>query len=415
MPRLPLVRWAALFWGLAALFPIGLNYTAFVALAAAMALQGGWRERLDRLRGQPNWWPAWLFLGWVLLVLLFGAHYSETASNAFHVLRIVLTLALALALSRQEALWALRGFWLGILLALALTAAQLAVGLPDSVLWNGIVHYGGNKSLSNAALIALAASSCLLLLALPGRRQRAWALAVLALAALAVLLVVLQSRTAWLAVIVSLLAGLLHQWRGQRRRQVLAIALAVALALGGALLAPGVHQRLTLGAHEVASAYAGEPVNETSSWGMRFRMYTETLAMMRERPLAGWGIGGWNAQWRARVEPELAFANMPHNDLLWMGAQAGVPGALLLLWLIVAGLPRAWRQTGVSGRLGVVALLTMLVTVAVNSALRDAAIGLSLWFVALVFQRLSTEPESVWLQAPLWPWARAPAERVADS
>ena len=399
MSRLPLVRWAALFWGLAAFFPIGLNYAAFFALAAAMALQGGWGERVERLRQQPNWWPAWLFLGWGLLVLVFGAHYAETPANAFHALRIVLTLALALALSRQEALWALRGFWLGMALALALTAIELTVGLPASVVWKSIVHYGGNKSLSNAVLLALAASSGLLLLALPGRRRRVWIL-LLALAALAVLVAVLHSRTAWLAVIVSLLAGLLHQWRGQRRRQALAIALAVALALSAALLAPGVRQRLAQGAGEIASAYAGQPVSENSSWGVRFRLYTETLGMIRDRPLAGWGIGGWNTQWRARVGPELAQANMPHNDLLWMGAQAGAPGALLLLWLITAGLPRAWRQPGLSGRLGVVALLTMLVTVAVNSALRDASIGLSLWFVALVFQRLSTEPESVWLPAP---------------
>ena len=400
MSRLPLVRWAALFWGLAAFFPIGLNYAAFFALAAAVALQGGWRERVARLRGQPNWWPAWLLLGWTLLVLLFGPHYDETGANAFHILRIVLTLALALALSRQEALWALRGFCLSLVLALALAAIELTAGLPASVVWKGIVHYGGNKSLSNAVLLALAASGGLLLLALPGRRRRVWTL-LLALAALAALVAVLHSRTAWLAAIASLLAGLLHQWRGQRGRQALAIALTVALALSVALLAPGVRQRLAQGAHEIASARAGEPVSQDSSWGVRFRLYTETLGMVRERPLAGWGIGGWNDQWRARVEPELAQANMPHNDLLWMGAQAGIPGALLLLWLIAAGLPRAWRQPGMSGRLGVAALLTMLLTVAANSALRDASIGLSLWFIALIFQRLSTEPEAIWRDMPM--------------
>ncbi|MFT3778536.1 MAG: O-antigen ligase family protein [Ottowia sp.] len=395
MPRVSVVCWVALFWGFAAFFPIGLNYAAFAALAASMAWQGDWRVRLRRLRGEPNRWPAGLFLGWGLLVLAFGPHYPETASNAFHALRIVLTLALALALSRDEAVWALRGFWLGIAVALALTALHLAVGLPPGVLWDSIVRYGGNKSLANAVLLALAASTGLLLPPLLSGRQRVWAL-VLALGAMGALGAALYSRTAWLVVIVGLLAGLLHQWRAQRRRLLLAVALVAALALGAGLLVPGVRDRVAQGAHEVASAYAGEQVTRNSSWGVRFRMYTETLAMVRERPVAGWGIGGWSEQWKARVEPELASANMPHNDFLWMGAQAGVPGALLLLWLVAAGLPRAWRRHDMSGRLGVVALLSMLLAVAANSALRDASIGLSVWFVVLVFQRLSTEPEDVW-------------------
>jgi O-antigen ligase len=397
MRRAPLVCWVALFWGFAVFFPIGLNYAAFVALAAALAWQGDWRVRVQRLRAQPNWWPAWLFLGWGLLVLMAGAHYPETGSNAFHGLRIVLTLALALALSRDEALWALRGFWAGIAVALVLAGLHLTLGLPSNLLWDSIVRYGGNKSLSNAVLMALAASTGLLLLPLLHGHQRAWAL-LLATGALAVLGAVLHSRTAWLIVILGLLAGLLHQLRAQRQRQWLTIVMAVALTLGAGLLVPGIRDRLALGAQEITSAYSGEQVSQTSSWGVRFRMYTETLAMVRERPVAGWGIGGWSAQWKARVEPELASANMPHNDFLWMGAQAGLPGALLLLWLVAAGLPRAWRQHDMGGRLAAVALLSMLVAVATNSALRDASIGLSVWFVVLLFQRLSTEPEAVWRQ-----------------
>jgi O-antigen ligase len=159
---------------------------------------------------------------------------------------------------------------------------------------------------------------------------------------------------------------------------------------------PGVRDRVAQGATEISHAQAGQKVDQSSSWGIRFRMYTETLGMMRERPLMGWGMGGWSAQWKARVEPALAEANMPHNDFLWMGAQAGIPGTLLLFWLIAAGLPQAWRNLNVSGRMGVIALLTELAAVMSNSALRDAQIGLSLWFVVLVYQRLSTEPESVW-------------------
>lgn len=124
-----MVRWVALFWGFVAFFPVGLNYTAFVLLGVTMAWEGGLGERLARLRQTPYWWPAWAFLGWAALALLLGPHYPETASNALHALRIVLTLALALALARDEALWALRGFVLGLVVSLLLAGLNEAVAL----------------------------------------------------------------------------------------------------------------------------------------------------------------------------------------------------------------------------------------------------------------------------------------------
>lgn len=395
MLQFPVVRWVALFWGFATFFPIGLNYSAFVLLIAAMAVQGGWRARLVRLRQSPNWWPAWFFLGWTALVLALGPHYPETGSNAFHALRIVVTLALVLALSRGEALWAMRGFVMGLTASLVLIALHQTIGLQPSKLWESTVTYGGNKSLANALLMALAAVSGLLLMPVLSRRQRA-VMAVLTLGSVAALLWVLYSRTAWFIVLVCLVVGLVHQWRARRLHQWLALGAAAALALAAGMFIPPVKDRLALGATEVANAYEGKAVNMTSSWGIRFRMYSETVDMIRQRPVTGWGIGGWSTEWKRRVDGPLATVNMPHNDFLWMGAQTGVPGVIALFLMVAAGLPAAWRRHDKRGRMAVVALLAMLMAMVTNSALRDAAIGLSLWFVVLVYQRLSVEPEPVW-------------------
>lgn len=393
-----MVRWVALFWGFATFWPVGLNYAAFVALMLAMLASGDRRQRFARLRQQPNWWPSLLFLGWGGLILLLGPHYPETASNALHGLRIVLMLWLVLAFTADEAVWAVRGFGLGLIASLLLIALHWAFELPSSTVWNSIVRYGGNKSLANAVLMALAAVSGLLLAPALHGRARVVAVA-LSLGALAVLLWTLYSRTAWLIVLVGAGAGLLHQLRAQRRRQLLALALAAALTVPVGLLMPGVKERLAQGVDEVVSAHQGEAVDLSSSWGIRYRLFEETLDMIQERPLTGWGVGAWNEQWRQRVDTTLAATNMPHNDFLWMGAQAGVPGALLLLLMVAAGLPGAWRRQDLSGRLGVVALLTMLVALAANSALRDASIGLALWFAVLVWQRMASEPAERWTQA----------------
>ncbi|HNO43761.1 MAG TPA: hypothetical protein PKJ12_14300, partial [Ottowia sp.] len=167
-----MVRWVALFWGFVAFFPIGLNYTAFVLLAVAMVWQGDRAERLARLRQAPQWWPAWALVGWSTLILLLGPHYAETPSNALHALRIVLTLALALALTRDEALWALRGVLLGLAVGLLLVALHGLVPLPPHPLWDSLVRYDGNKSLANAVQMAMVAVSALLLLPALGARGR---------------------------------------------------------------------------------------------------------------------------------------------------------------------------------------------------------------------------------------------------
>ncbi|MFV0680787.1 O-antigen ligase family protein, partial [Ottowia sp.] len=329
MSRWPWVRWLALFWGFAVFFPISWSYLALVGLLLAILKEGALRARLERLRAQPNWRAAWGYLGWGALILILGAHYPETASNAFHALRIVLTMFLVLALSREEAVWVLRGFWAGVVAVLVLSALHALIGLPDHTVWRSIVVYGGNKSLSNAVLMALAFCSVLMLLPHLRGRQR-WMAIVMGLGALAVLLGALHSRTAWLVLLLGAVVGTVHAvWSRSSHGRVHAgaLALLLAVALGVGWLVPDVRERVTLGANEIAHAQAGQQVDSTSSWGIRFRMYTETLEMVRERPLTGWGMGGWSTQWKARVEPALAASNMPHNDFLWMGAQAGVPGA----------------------------------------------------------------------------------------
>lgn len=393
-----MVRWITLFWGVSVFFPIGLNYAAFLALLLGLLVQGRWRERWERLRREPNWWPSLLLLAWAALVLLVGARYPETPSNALHLLRVILMLWMVLMLTAEEAAWAVRGFCMGLIASLVLMGLNRLVGLPASTVWESLLYYSGNKSIANAILLALSAVSGLLLA--PWLRGKGRVAAVLvSLGALCALIWMLPSRTALLIVLVTAAAGVLHQFRARYRHQLMLMVAMGGLVVATGLLAPQVKERLVLGVSEITRAHQGQVVGHASSWGIRYRMYETTLDMIEERPWMGWGVGAWNQQWRQRIDPALADYNMPHNDFLWIGSQTGVPGVLLLLLTVAAGLPRAWRRRDLSGRLGVVALLTMLMALAVNSALRDAAIGLTLWFAVLVWQRLSTEPPERWLQA----------------
>jgi O-antigen ligase len=200
----------------------------------------------------------------------------------------------------------------------------------------------------------------------------------------------LPSRTSLLALVLAVVAACVHQWR--RQLKVLAGVLVVAGVVVSALVwqAPSVQQKFELGLQEIEAAQAGA-VSE-GSWVVRYYMYRDTARMIIDRPLAGWGIGGWTEQWHLRGPQLLADYNMPHNDFLWMGAQAGLPGALLLLSILLVGLWQCWRRDDLIGRYGFAAVLVMLVATSVNSAMRDAQIGLSLLWVAMVFLRLAQPP-----------------------
>jgi len=112
MFRSRLGRHAAAFWGFVVYMPVGVNYAAFLLLMLAMAVGGNWRERAARVRAHPLWWPIMAYVGWTFVVLAVSPHFKETGTELFHGLRIALTMLLALALTRDECVWALRAFLL---------------------------------------------------------------------------------------------------------------------------------------------------------------------------------------------------------------------------------------------------------------------------------------------------------------
>ena len=248
----------------------------------------------------------------------------------------------------------------------------------------------GNKSISNALLFTmLGAAAAALALALLAARRPGRAVAAFAVTVATVVIVTtnLPSRTSLLALLIVLPAICLHQWRRRWRPLVLALVLGGGVLALAAWQAPRVSQTIALGVSEIEAAEAGT-VSE-GSWVVRYYMYTETARMIADRPLAGWGIGAWNSEWRRRGPPLLANYNMPHNDYLWMGSQAGLPGSLTLLAIILAAVWQAWKRPDLTGRIAFAALLILLLATGVNSALRDAQIGLAILWVAMLTLRLA--------------------------
>jgi len=394
-----IVRPAAMFWGLTVFMPVGVTYVSAVLLLIALFAAGGLRERAVRLRGNPMWWPVVFYVAWTLIVLAFEPHYPQTGSNLGHGLRIAATVLMALALTEDEAIWALRGFWIIGLVNIVMIGLYYSVGFPMLEPWRGVLILVGNKSISNALLFTIMAATAVvfgLKSLMEHRPLRALPALALVLAVIAIITLTLPSRTSLLALLIASAAACVHKWRRQLK------VLAVAMVIGGAMVAagvwnsPGVQQKFELGVQELEAAQAGS-VSE-GSWVVRYYMYRDTARMIIDRPLTGWGIGGWTEQWHLRGPKLLADYNMPHNDFLWMGSQAGVPGSLSLLAIVLTAIWLAWRRDDVAGRYAFVATLILLVATSLNSALRDAQIGLSILWVSMIYLRLAQAPGDPWLE-----------------
>jgi len=163
------------------------------------------------------------------------------------------------------------------------------------------------------------------------------------------------------------------------------IALSLSMLFGAWLFSgePGVPAKFAQGVEEVRSAFRGEVT--LGSWNVRIQMLSRTYQMILEEPLWGWGIGSWNEQWRLRVPQEIAEFNMPHNDALWMGAQAGVLGGVLWMFLMLSQVNSIWKIRNAWGASACAAIFMATFCSLVNNGTRDATIGLPmLWMVGVL-------------------------------
>ena len=76
----------------------------------------------------------------------------------------------------------------------------------------------------------------------------------------------------------------------------------------------------------------------------RRELAVSTLAMIRDRPLTGFGAGTWTLMYPAyAIFDPGAFANAAHNDWLQWAADGGIPFAGLFFALFCVSLVTCWR------------------------------------------------------------------------
>lgn len=155
-----------------------------------------------------------------------------------------------------------------------------------------------------------------------------------------------QSVTGWLCLAVLVVAMVPTVLKPSRYYALMWLLAAVI----GVLLGMGLYQNLH-----------GAMVDHSSSRFSRKAILMNTLWLIGQRPLSGWGYGHFEMayvmarQSTGNVGADTAVLGHPHNELLYWISEGGVVAGLGVLLILVAGvllLWRAWRQAKAAGGYG---------------------------------------------------------------
>ena len=336
----------------------GLNASAWVFFALSLAIPSGYsygsvglllfallgagvlfRQQLPRL----TWWLIALF---VLMGLLWAMKFDGfgTWTGSDYLLKYWLA-ALTLAI---VALWGVRpaavawGVSAGAVSALGIAAYQYVVlGWDKAWGFTNAIQFGG------LAMYLGIAAWCW---ALFTSQRWYWTALMWLCGACGVMASLLsETRGAWVVAPLLLLCVLIVLCRqGRVRWAVSAVVAAVVMVMAAVVpFAEKFESRAVQAVHEF-ERYAENPQQAAvTSVGQRLEQWRVAALMIREQPIAGWGVDGLIEKKQALVEQGRAHASImeyghAHNEILDMWAKRGLLGLVLLLLFYAVPLAIFW-------------------------------------------------------------------------
>lgn len=336
------------------------NIAAGVMLLAFLAAPSC-VQRIRRAWHQPLGRAALAFLAVLLVSTLWSTAALGVALDAWTGWRHLLWLFIALALFDTRAAkltFAAMFVVVGSLAAIAsffafdFGAAQALSDVKGGIILRNHVTQG--MALTSGALLAL-------VLSLSARRSWAkWGWGAAAGAMVANVVFVAYARSGYLALAITLIVTAVGLYRGRVRAIVLG-ALAL-LMCGAILLSPVINARFERGLQEIREAHTSAVI---TPMGIRPVMWATSIAIVREAPLMGHGVGSFPDEYRREVSRtqigwRATLTADPHNQYLFILAETGLLGLLAFVWFLVSALRQT--VTGPFKVIGIAVLLAWCVT-----------------------------------------------------
>jgi O-antigen ligase len=368
-------------------FPIGVMYVAIVFYFVTWFASGDLREKWMNISQYPIFKANLLFIVVVLLSAVFlSAGNEHRWSGILHYLVFMFLLFFAAGADDIAYHRAKLGLFIGTLYAGLVFCCAKAEFLPDWVIFSYYQQYAGNKSISIGVFMAIAAAWMLneafdaaegrtVLKYLAGYAFTEWA-------------VVQFSVTRTGTLLVYLLSALVILYRFQFNRRYLAITSVVFIVMIGVVVSNGPgNRRLQEIAPVMKVLQEGEAGSGESA---RLQFLRVTGQMIAEKPILGYGIGGWRHEYPIRAQGlETALMSTPHNDYLLYGAELGLIGPTLLVWIFGILVREALRANSTKGTALLLVMVALTVSSMFNAMLRDWRFGVPLMLMIAIAHRNS--------------------------
>lgn len=352
---LTLARVSAIVVALGAVVSPPLANAAAALLVITFLLVPGWSTRLREVRATPLGRAVIVFAAVLLLAAGVGGFGPQGWSSALKELLgwrtlLLLVIASAVFTAPWKANLALAFVVLAVLGALASIVATHA-GWVYRDLPAGVVL---RNTVTQAMAFAIGAFLAVLLLAIRAYAAR-WLPGLLVLAAallLSQLLFVATGRSG--QVLLGTLAVVAAAMRLRGWLRLAAIGVVPALAVLVFVVSPIVQSRFKMAWEEARHA---AQLTEYTSMGMRVVMWRNTVDLIGERPLLGYGLGGLEPAYAQHVEGRATgwkaiVTNDPHSQYLALWVEAGLAGLLAFLALLAGAVrqpaPMPWRMAGLA-------------------------------------------------------------------
>ncbi|HCN71957.1 MAG TPA: hypothetical protein DIS96_09640 [Pusillimonas sp.] len=319
----------------------------YITLLVSLALMGQ-QQLANTGRVIHNYWPVMTAFSILLLAVVNAAlHYGEwPGSNGEGALRLLLGVSLTLLacsyVPPQRLRWIAWGFVAACTLAFAIV---LWLTLPGFIR----PETPGNIPVAYSAFMALFMAIAFLSI---GWKLTSWPRLEMAIKAVAgvlgfAALVMTQARTGWLGIPLFILIGIVLFFNARNRNRAILAAIIATVIAAGAFLSSDVLRHKAVLAYTEAVECTGENSTQDTSICIRFQMWRAALDMAQQDPWTGIGDGG---QFRERMKEDshpkglvsdfvvTHYFGEPHNDIIFMLATFGIPGALgmLLIYLVPA-------------------------------------------------------------------------------
>jgi len=238
---------------------------------------------------------------------------------------------------------------------------------------------------------ALAALCCAIVMPLERSPRVRWALAGLGILLVSNIVFVAPGRSGYLALVpIAAVAGV--RLLGWRRLPLVVVGLA-AVSVLAYTASPQVRERIALGVAEIETHRDSETL---TSMGFRMNAWENTVALVRARPLFGYGTGSFGKVYSERVKLRYEDwrgepATDPHNQYLMVLTENGVVGLLAFLAVIVLAVREGVRASDSYRWIALGALVAWTLTSLFNSHFRTFPEG---HLIALVLGAMLAAPPS---------------------